>query len=183
MLPRYVRLHHDSGRGRWVLLAPERIIEPNEIALDVLQLCDGARDLTAIAEDLASAYDAPPAEILADIWNCCRIWPTGATSRTIEAVTLFEKTIAKEEIVCASAPEGLLAELTHRCPLQCPYCSNPLELERVNREMSTDEWRNVFSQAAEMGVVQLHLSGGEPTLRTDLEDIVAHVRGLGCIPT
>ena len=67
MLPRYVRLHHDAGRGRWVLLAPERIIEPNEIALDVLRLCDGARDLTAIAEELASAYDAAPAEILADI--------------------------------------------------------------------------------------------------------------------
>lgn len=67
VLPRYVRLHHDAGRGRWVLLAPERIIEPNEIALDVLRLCDGARDLTAIAEELASAYDAAPAEILADI--------------------------------------------------------------------------------------------------------------------
>ena len=67
LLPRYVRLHHDAGRGRWVLLAPERIIEPNEIALDVLHLCDGARDLTAIAEELASAYDAPHAEILADI--------------------------------------------------------------------------------------------------------------------
>ena len=66
-LPRYVRLHHDAGRGRWVLLAPERIIEPNEIALDVLKLCDGARDLTAIAEELASAYDAPRAEILTDI--------------------------------------------------------------------------------------------------------------------
>lgn len=67
VLPRYVRLHHDAGRGRWVLLAPERIIEPNEIALDVLRLCDGARDLTAIAEELATAYDAAPAEILADI--------------------------------------------------------------------------------------------------------------------
>ena len=67
VLPRYVRLHHDAGRGRWVLLAPERIIEPNEIALDVLQLCDGARDMSAIAEELATAYDAAPAEILADI--------------------------------------------------------------------------------------------------------------------
>ena len=67
VLPRYVRLHHDAGRGRWVLLAPERIIEPNEIALDVLQLCDGIRGLTAIAEELARAYDAAPAEILADI--------------------------------------------------------------------------------------------------------------------
>jgi len=67
VLPRFVRLHHDAGRGRWVLLAPERIIEPNEIALDVLKLCDGVRDLTAIAEELASAYDAPQREILADI--------------------------------------------------------------------------------------------------------------------
>ena len=67
VLPRYVRLHHDAGRGRWVLLAPERIIEPNEIALDVLKLCDGARGLGAIAEELAAAYDAAPAEILADI--------------------------------------------------------------------------------------------------------------------
>lgn len=67
VLPRYVRLHHDAGRGRWILLAPERIIEPNEIALDVLQLCDGARGLHAIAGELASAYDAPCAEILGDI--------------------------------------------------------------------------------------------------------------------
>ena len=67
LLPRFARLHHDAGRGRWVLLAPERIIEPNEIALDVLRLCDGARSLTVIADELASAYDAPPAEILADI--------------------------------------------------------------------------------------------------------------------
>jgi pyrroloquinoline quinone biosynthesis protein D len=67
VLPRYVRLHHDAGRGRWVLLAPERIIEPNEIALDVLRLCDGTRGLTEIADDLARAYDAPHAEILADI--------------------------------------------------------------------------------------------------------------------
>jgi pyrroloquinoline quinone biosynthesis protein E len=94
-------------------------------------------------------------------------------------VTLLENTIAEDGIICANAPEGLLAELTHRCPLQCPYCSNPLQLERANRELSTDEWRGVFTQAAEMGVVQIHLSGGEPTLRTDLEDIVAHTSGLG----
>lgn len=77
------------------------------------------------------------------------------------------------------APEGLLAELTHRCPLQCPYCSNPIELERANRELSTAEWCDVFSQAAELGVLQVHLSGGEPALRTDLEEIVAHVRSVG----
>jgi pyrroloquinoline quinone biosynthesis protein E len=73
---------------------------------------------------------------------------------------------------CSRAPLGLLAELTHRCPLQCPYCSNPLELERVNRELSTAEWQDVMRQAAALGVLQLHLSGGEPSIRTDLEDIL-----------
>ena len=74
---------------------------------------------------------------------------------------------------------GLLAELTHRCPLQCPYCSNPLELERATGELSTAEWCRVLDEAADLGVLQVHLSGGEPTARTDLEAIVAHARGLG----
>ena len=73
---------------------------------------------------------------------------------------------------CARAPIGLLAELTHRCPLQCPYCSNPLELDRVNQELTTAEWQDVMRQAGELGILQIHLSGGEPTLRKDLEDIV-----------
>jgi pyrroloquinoline quinone biosynthesis protein E len=76
-------------------------------------------------------------------------------------------------------PMGLLAELTHRCPLQCPYCSNPLELERANAELTTAEWCRVFDEAATLGVLQLHLSGGEPTARTDLEAIVAHARAAG----
>lgn len=73
---------------------------------------------------------------------------------------------------CARAPIGLLAELTHRCPLQCPYCSNPLELDRVNQELTTEQWQDVMRQAAELGILQIHLSGGEPTVRKDLEDIV-----------
>jgi PqqA peptide cyclase len=76
------------------------------------------------------------------------------------------------DIACARAPIGLLAELTHRCPLQCPYCSNPLELERGNTELSTEEWQKVMRQAAQLGILQIHLSGGEPTVRRDLEDIV-----------
>ena len=74
---------------------------------------------------------------------------------------------------CARAPIGLLAELTHRCPLQCPYCSNPLELERVDKELPTEIWLDVLAQAADLGVLQLHLSGGEPTARRDLEAVVA----------
>ncbi len=71
------------------------------------------------------------------------------------------------------APIGLLAELTHRCPLACPYCSNPLVLESRADELDTATWDRVFREAAEMGVLQVHLSGGEPASRRDLVEIVA----------
>ena len=77
------------------------------------------------------------------------------------------------------APVGLLAELTHRCPLLCPYCSNPLELESIGNELDTAAWQSVLRQAAQLGVLQLHLSGGEPTVRRDLEDIVATAAEVG----
>lgn len=80
--------------------------------------------------------------------------------------------IEAEAPACARAPVGMLCELTHRCPLQCPYCSNPLELERTNTELTTAEWQDVMRQAAALGVLQIHLSGGEPTARRDLEEIV-----------
>jgi len=70
-------------------------------------------------------------------------------------------------------PIGMLAELTHRCPLQCVYCSNPVELMKANREMDTQGWISLFEQAADLGVLQVHLSGGEPTLRTDLAELIA----------
>ncbi len=70
------------------------------------------------------------------------------------------------------APLAVVCELTHRCPLKCPYCSNPLELVRKAAELSTEAWLDVIDQAADMGVLQLHLTGGEPTARTDLEALV-----------
>jgi pyrroloquinoline quinone biosynthesis protein E len=76
-------------------------------------------------------------------------------------------------------PLAVLAELTHRCPLQCPYCSNPLELERGSAELSTDEWRRVLSELADIGVLQIHFSGGEPTARKDLVEIVQHATDAG----
>jgi pyrroloquinoline quinone biosynthesis protein E len=76
-------------------------------------------------------------------------------------------------------PLAALLELTHRCPLQCPYCSNPLELERAKGELSTAEWMRVLDEAAELGVLQVHFSGGEPAVRRDLPDLVAHARRAG----
>jgi pyrroloquinoline quinone biosynthesis protein E len=77
-------------------------------------------------------------------------------------------------------PLGLLAELTHRCPLGCPYCSNPLALEAREDELDTATWARVFHEAAALGVLQVHLSGGEPGARRDLVDITtaAHQAGL-----
>lgn len=81
------------------------------------------------------------------------------------------------------APTTLLAELTYRCPLHCPYCSNPLAMTRAESELSTDDWKRVFSQARELGVLQLGLSGGEPLARKDLEELVAHARQEGMYTT
>jgi PqqA peptide cyclase len=76
-------------------------------------------------------------------------------------------------------PFGLLAELTYGCPLHCPYCSNPLDLAGYRDELTTAEWRRVLTEARELGVLQLHLSGGEPLLRRDLPEIVRHAGELG----
>jgi PqqA peptide cyclase len=76
-------------------------------------------------------------------------------------------------------PLGLLAELTYACPLHCPYCSNPLNLGDYREELTTQQWRQVIAEAAELGVLQLHLSGGEPLQRRDLVDIVRFASGHG----
>ena len=76
-------------------------------------------------------------------------------------------------------PFGLLAELTYGCPLHCPYCSNPLELAAYRDELTTSEWRRVLTEARDLGVLQLHLSGGEPLLRRDLAEIVRCAVELG----
>src|SRR3954462_8103362 len=80
----------------------------------------------------------------------------------------------------APRPLGLLAELTHRCPLGCPYCSNPIALETRTDELDTATWTRVFNEASALGVLQVHLSGGEPAARRDLVEITraAHDAGL-----
>ncbi|MGC2079824.1 MAG: pyrroloquinoline quinone biosynthesis protein PqqE [Xanthobacteraceae bacterium] len=76
-------------------------------------------------------------------------------------------------------PLGLLAELTHRCPLACPYCSNPIALDSRASELDTQTWARVFGEAASLGVLQVHLSGGEPAARRDLVEITAAAHSSG----
>src|SRR5215469_16516109 len=78
------------------------------------------------------------------------------------------------------APLAVIAEITHRCPLHCLYCSNPLDLARSSMELSTQEWQEVFEQCTRLGVLHVHFSGGEPLARKEVVDLVAsvHSRGL-----
>ncbi len=75
-----------------------------------------------------------------------------------------------------SNPLALIAEITHRCPLHCVYCSNPLELTSRAEELATADWLRVFSEAAALGVLHLHLTGGEPLARPDLAEMIVGAR-------
>lgn len=87
--------------------------------------------------------------------------------------------MTKAGSVAGNPPRWLLAELTYACPLQCPYCSNPLDFACYKDELSTEEWLRVFREARAMGAVQLGLSGGEPLVRQDLEILIREARGMG----
>jgi pyrroloquinoline quinone biosynthesis protein E len=81
-------------------------------------------------------------------------------------------------VTAAERPYTLVAELTYRCPLRCVYCSNPLDYARRPDALATEDWLRVFREAEDLGVVQLHLTGGEPLLREDLERLVEGARAL-----
>ncbi len=76
-------------------------------------------------------------------------------------------------------PLALIAELTHRCPLHCVYCSNPMELAATQSELSTAEWTGVFQQCGKLGMLHAHFTGGEPLARTDLTELIAAARAAG----
>jgi pyrroloquinoline quinone biosynthesis protein E len=81
--------------------------------------------------------------------------------------------------MAAPRPWNLIAELTYRCPLRCPYCSNPLDHGRVRDGLDAEAWGRVFREAAGLGVVHVGLTGGEPSARRDLDAIVRHAASAG----
>jgi PqqA peptide cyclase len=76
-------------------------------------------------------------------------------------------------------PLALIAEVTHRCPLHCVYCSNPMQLAGTREELSTEEWTSVFQQSGKLGMLHAHFTGGEPLARTDLTELIAAARTAG----
>ena len=151
------------------VLAPERMFVPDETALEVLRLVDGAAQRGRHRRRPRRTLRRPAR---GDRWRCRR--DAGRPRRPRRG----------ERVSALAPPLGLLAELTHRCPLRCPYCSNPLELRAPAAELDTATWARVFREAAALGVLQLHLSGGEPTARRDLVELVAaRARRPGSTPT
>src|SRR5689334_18365936 len=110
--------------------------------------------------------------------NCSSSWRSNSPARRA-ATRSSSSSSGWRRKDCSAMPStprplSLLAELTYRCPLKCPYCSNPLELARYRSELDTATWKRVLTEAAALGVVQVHFSGGEPLVRRDLPELVRH---------
>ena len=86
---------------------------------------------------------------------------------------------SKISLADSGRPLWLVSELSYRCPLQCSYCSNPVDFSRHKGELSTEQWLDVFKQARDLGTVQLGFSGGEPAVRKDLEELIQEARQMG----
>ncbi|MBL8977078.1 MAG: pyrroloquinoline quinone biosynthesis protein PqqE [Gemmatimonadetes bacterium] len=183
---RLARIGHDRVRNRPVLLYPEGAMFLNETGKAILELCDGTRSVEQIAQELGTRYQA---DVLADVREYLallgrRDLVQGGALPSVPAPAPPSPAAQRAPVApVLGEPTTLLAELTYRCPLHCPYCSNPLEMSRAEAELSTDDWKRVFTQARDLGVLQLGLSGGEPLVRKDLEELVAHARQEGLYTT
>jgi pyrroloquinoline quinone biosynthesis protein E len=181
------RLKADPRDGLTVLLSPERGLRLSETSAAIVELCDGSRDVGEIVSELCGRYpdadrgriDRDVRELLAELTARGLIegasfdaYTEGPESRASEGPLSLRRFPSSHDF----APYTLVAELTHRCPLACPYCSNPKELVRGNAEMETADWTRVIDEAAALGVMQMHLTGGEPLARSDLEAIAHRAR-------
>ena len=172
-LARGVRLVHDPVRDADALLYPEGSLLLAGPAPDVVRACDGATDVEGLVRVLSAGYadvDAEDVTALVDDLVARRLLADGGPPVTAQ--------LCAGDPAGGLLPIGMVAELTYRCPLKCGYCSNPVQLT-PQPELTTDQWITVLTQARELGVLQLHFSGGEPVLRPDLPDLVAVARGLG----
>jgi PqqA peptide cyclase len=178
-----VRLTYDEAREQDALLYPEGVLLLNETAGAVLRYCDGARTVEGIAAELAKEYaDAAIPDVLSLLNRLAAkrlIATADEVGGPLPGPPPPHAATATRRARHSPVPLGLVAELTYRCPLHCPYCSNPVDLAAYRDEQTTEQWCRVLDEARELGVLQVHLSGGEPLARRDLADLVAHAHRLG----
>jgi pyrroloquinoline quinone biosynthesis protein E len=175
-LRRGVRLAYDPVREASALLYPEGVLLLNETAAAVVERCTGgtvAEVTAALAAEYDGVSEADVAALLADL-AARRLVTLDGGGTPAAATRAAGGGEARHPV-----PTGMLAELTYRCPLRCAYCSNPIELANYRAELSTADWLRVLGEARDLGVLQVHFSGGEPLLRPDLTELVARASGLG----
>ena len=182
------RLQKDPATGQWVLLFPEGLMKLNQTAAAILTLCDGLSSLAVILEKLSHDFKTPVPLLEKDVHTALENF---LSKGLVEWVDPFHPTInpnsAPSDFSAVTTdsfpyrPLGLLMELTYRCPLHCPYCSNPVwdKNSPQGAELSAEKWKEVLTEAAGLGVLHALFSGGEPLQRPDLEELVAHAHGLG----
>ncbi len=181
----WARARWDEARGRGVVVVPEGVVALSETAWEVVRRCDGARSFEAILDGLQAEFvGAPRAELAADAgallaWLRARRFLRWDGGPEAPPGPLGPLPAAPATPGGLPLPEALLCELTYRCPLRCGYCSNPARWWDHPEAMSAADWGRLFDQAAALGVLHVHLSGGEPLLRDDLEAIVARAHAAG----
>jgi pyrroloquinoline quinone biosynthesis protein E len=182
------RLQADRLTGESVLLYPEGVLRLNRTGAAIIAACDGSRSLAEIAAALAEDCNSAPARIADEtsmflrelqlrrliLWDA-RLPPENSSAARAAPANRFHEMFPAARL----RPLGLLAELTYRCPLHCPYCSNPTTLPGTRGELPTAEWERVLGEAAALGVLHVHFSGGEPLLHPDLARLVAAAREAG----
>lgn len=180
------RLQFEPVQDAFVLLYPEGMVKLAPSTVEVLKRCDGSRTVDALIAELKILFDGADLDddVLGFLGHALgNRWIRPAQDSLERAASRIVTTSQAPEPVemppGISRPHWLLAELTYRCPLQCPYCSNPVDMARYQNELTTDDWKRVMREARAMGAVQLGFSGGEPLVRRDLEELIAYASDLG----
>lgn len=204
-LARGVRLRRDNVAGKYLLLRPERGFELRGTALEIVRAFEAGPTVDGLIDELVARYGSDSAVMAAQIAGDVRRLlgeliarglvelegghqgggegsaGEGASREPAIATATAEAGTAQggdtgPQPDAAPRPYTLVAELTYRCPLRCAYCSNPVRLDAIGPELSTQDWQRVFGEAADLGVMQVTLTGGEPLLRSDLEELVIAAR-------
>lgn len=181
------RMQTDPATGKPALLYPEGVLLLNESAAAVLGLCDGRRTVEEIVSLLCVKFNSPAAVVQPDVEQCLeRLAAKGlvempGSGKTGQRPAASQDRNSTQEPGASDThrPFGLLAELTYRCPLHCPYCSNPTKLSAPSAELTTEDWKRVLQEARGLGILHVLFSGGEPLQRPDLEELVAEAKRIG----
>ncbi len=175
-LSRHAELKRRDGHD--ILVLPERAMRLGGSGGEILRACNGYRSDAEIVEELNTRFPGSKGlenEVRGFLQEMLEL---GGLERRADSVTRDTADIPSESFPAMvpqsnPGPLNLIAELTYRCPLQCPYCSNPINFKTYREALSADDWARVFTQAAELGVVHVGLTGGEPSVRQDLEEILS----------